>query len=940
MPLMPIRQELLINGAWTDFTGDTRGSNRIDIRRGFSSEQATLSAGSANFTLGDPTGIFNNRNPNSPYFGKVGRNTQYRCGLDTGVVSARILGMNTKGTITYDGSTIWTADKASLDITGDLDVRVDVEPDDWRGRAGTILAGKYEISGNQRSWTLITDPFGYAIFKWSNTGSLVTALQATSTVAVAASGRQSIRATIDVDNGAAGWTVTFYTAPTLSGTYTQLGAAVTGSGTTAIFNSTARLEVGTINNAAGPRGSLTTGLNSDPLVGKVYGMELRSGIGGSVVALMDATAQTEGTTSWVNGLNTWTLTGSTFLSSQDFRFWGELPNRGYRWDSTGSDVTAPAQAGDLIQRYTQGTKALRSPIYRNLSQYDNDGYWPMEDDFGATNIGAVDGRSGYKTNADFGTSVALPGTAGTLVFSDDTGYASGVAKTGQTSTGIAYVLFYFKFETAPTSTVTFFTTYFSGGTNYRADFKTDGASYTITIINQDGAVLATQVVSVGQPVTNWTAMRLLLDQDVGNVDYALGWYGIGGPVLYGISGSYVGIAGRATSWISYGFTGKFGFQLAHTVLSRFELPFVDNSFIKSTNGFIGESWSKRALRLAAEEKLNVFVEALTQYDGTEYGPFMGVQSTRKVIDLLQECADVAGGLLYAPRDKFGLAIRGNYAMQNRAAVTLDYSAKVLSGQLQPDEVGDFVRNDITVSRPNGSFSRAVKTSGPLNVSDPDVDPQGVGLYDVSLSRNTSTDDELDEQAYRELLIGTWDEMRYSGVQLETHRAPYVASASLTAAARGLDIGSRADITNLPVWLFPRTASLLVRGYSETLVNMTQTISLNTTPYGPYVTGVWGSPTTSLWGPASTTLKSAITSTATSMTIRTPDVYEPWSTTASYTIELAGEQILVPAAGAGARTLVSGFYEQVLTGVTRSVNGVIKGQVAGESVNLVNAGRWA
>src|SRR3954471_7869310 len=75
---LPIKQELLINGVWTDITSSTRNSDNVNITRGFSSEQANLSSSQATFTLNNRDGKFSNRNPTSPYYRQIGRNTQYR----------------------------------------------------------------------------------------------------------------------------------------------------------------------------------------------------------------------------------------------------------------------------------------------------------------------------------------------------------------------------------------------------------------------------------------------------------------------------------------------------------------------------------------------------------------------------------------------------------------------------------------------------------------------------------------------------------------------------------------------------------------------------------------------------------------------------------------------------------------------------------------------
>lgn len=199
------------------------------------------------------------------------------------------------------GNYVSTPDAASLDITGDIDIRARIAADDWTPAAEDSIIAKYNATGNQRSYALQIDTTGVLMLRWSNDGTA--ALSASSTVPTGFTDGTThwIRATLDVDNGAAGKTATFYTSED-GVTWTQLGAAVTTGGTTSIFASTAVLEIGT--NSSG-----TTAFFS----GKFFEGEVRSGIGGTIVAAPNATAST-GTVTDTTPL-TWTLQGTAYVSS-------------------------------------------------------------------------------------------------------------------------------------------------------------------------------------------------------------------------------------------------------------------------------------------------------------------------------------------------------------------------------------------------------------------------------------------------------------------------------------------------------------------------------------------------------------------------------------------------------------------------------------------------
>jgi len=167
-----------------------------------------------------------------------------------------------------------TPDHASLDITGDLDIRVDLAMTDWTPTAAQTLIGKYLTTGNQRSYRLRVNTTGTLDLIWTTTG--VTAIVVASTVPIPATdgARLGVRATIDVDDGAGNHVVTFYTSPDFVA-WTQLGDPVSTVGTTSIHSGSSPMEIG-LNSGA-----------SERLVGRVWRAEVRNGIAGTVVASPD-----------------------------------------------------------------------------------------------------------------------------------------------------------------------------------------------------------------------------------------------------------------------------------------------------------------------------------------------------------------------------------------------------------------------------------------------------------------------------------------------------------------------------------------------------------------------------------------------------------------------------------------------------------------------------
>jgi hypothetical protein len=212
-----------------------------------------------------------------------------------------------------------TPDTAALDITGDIDVRVDVELDNWLqpGPNGQALAGKWNGSGDQRSWVFWIWA-GTLAFSWSTSGANATAVTAPS-VALAtvpwSSGRRIVRATLDVNNGAGGWTAAFYHGDSMTGPWTLIQQQVTTAGTTSIFSGTANQFVGHIDNPDLAQNA----------AGKFYKTQIRSSIDGTIVANPDFAAQAIGAGSFADSTGkTWTLNGAAEIAGFD---WVDLSDR-------------------------------------------------------------------------------------------------------------------------------------------------------------------------------------------------------------------------------------------------------------------------------------------------------------------------------------------------------------------------------------------------------------------------------------------------------------------------------------------------------------------------------------------------------------------------------------------------------------------------------------
>jgi hypothetical protein len=945
--VLPIKQEMLIGGTWTDITAYTRDAADVNITRGFSGQQSALAPGSATFTANNRDYFFSNRSPSSVNYKVIGRNTQYRVSLTE---ATPWLWMNdySDSDGNYDGARAGTADKAVLDITGDIDIRVDCRPDNLRGGHGMVLASKYNTGSADRSWLFWLDRMGYLRFRWSTDGTSAGAHDVISTATVSALRRQAFRVTLDVNNGGGGWTLTFYTADTISGSWTQLGSTAGSTPTTSIYSGGAALFVGAIQLSTATSG--TYGRNqfsiggeeiTNPFVGRIYRAQVYSGIGGTLVADMNATAQTAGTTSWSDGLataNTWVLRGSAEITKQNYRFWGELGDLPQEWDVSGTDIFGQMTPYDILSRLQQGAKSLQSAVYRNLIRFSNtstgtsgtlDGYWPMENGSQATTPSPAVGTYGTMSNAAFGTDEDFPGTTGVLTFSSDAGKASGggLAISTTSSTGVVTLLLYFRAPSVPGADVNLINFYLVAGTTYRVAITVSTATYKLDITNSSGTSLLSTTVAFGtggepdQPL----AMRVMLTQNGGNVDYEWAWYPIGGANLFGVSGNYAGTVGRSKNWISPAFTGKSGWWIAHVATMREDVDWEGSAFIGSTNAYVDERAEDRFARLCREQGVPYWIVGRTYSGDFEpgVGEPCGPQTSQSFVALITECANLDRGLIYAPRDKFGLTLRLHNSLINRECVELDYAQNHLSSPLVPRDDLYLARNDVTVQNGTGGSARYVRTSGTLNVNEPSTDQNGIGTFDPGpVTRIASDDDRLPALAQEEVFLGTWDELRYPSVTVRRERSVIVADTLLDADILDADLGDALRLVNLPAQLPPDGVELLMIGYAENLQNRGHGITWNTQPYGPYrsLNDLSGSDLARARLAASSSfLTSSLTSGATSFTVTTSTglLWRTGSSSPTFPIEImiGGEEMSVG-------SIAGATSPQTFSSVTRSVNGEV------------------
>ena len=171
------------------------------------------------------------------------------------------------------GNYLSVPNSTGFDITADITVVARIALDDWTPGASSTIASKWVTTGNQRSWKFDVTTAGALNFGWTTNGTNLTFVSASSSAnlsALAPGAWKWVAATLDVDNGASGRSVRFWTSDDGT-TWTQLGTTQTLGTVTSVFNGTAYIRV--------------SGLGDDTqhFAGNVSHLSVRDGIGASGV---------------------------------------------------------------------------------------------------------------------------------------------------------------------------------------------------------------------------------------------------------------------------------------------------------------------------------------------------------------------------------------------------------------------------------------------------------------------------------------------------------------------------------------------------------------------------------------------------------------------------------------------------------------------------------
>lgn len=866
-------------GVWTDIAldfddddggGRISGDAAVTITRGKAATAQRAAPMQCDFTIFNRDGKYLSRNPRSPLWGQLTQNTECRV---VALPEQTYLSFPLRNATNKNA---YAPDSATLDITTDMELRIDLEMINQDIHNFTIMS-KYLTTGNNRSWVLLLVD-NKPVFGWSNLGTIAAFRSATATAELPV-GRQCIRVQFDGNNGAGGVTVTFSTAATIAGPFTQLGAAVTSAGTSSLFVGTADVEIGSANN--GSLGIVFTHEDASYLLeAKVYGVQLYSNLTGTLAAEADFTGLDFDDTTYSDGTTTWQWASNIEVASDRIRFSGQLPKWPAEWDRTGTDIRSPVTAYGLFQRLNEAVSDLDSPMSRYYQSITTlAGYWRGEDASDSTQLASqlATARAAAATGITYAAESTLPGSNALFTLSETSQVFGAFGP--HTATGEHAFTFAFFADDSPSIDVPVIS---YSTDQWTLQFTLGTGGYIFTFTSRDGTVLDTSTTGYGAGAEpgNWLVIVCECEQSGGNVNYAINWRTQNPSLGYAISGSWAGLVGKLVSWKCAPIPASSGLStlaLGHIAGNLSIDDFLEDVHLTSFRGHTGETALERLIRLCAEEGIYLRINSTP----TDRSAIMGPQLIDTLLNNFNDCAETDRGVLAEIRYRLGIEYTTRAALENRQRMEVSYTDSILSDTPVTDENPN-VFNDVIAQRNNGSYSRSVTTTGNKSV---DV----IGPYPFSKQFNVFSDAQTQDLAGFIRHIGSWDEDKYENVAFQMERDQILNDPALFAALVGLDICSVLSLTDLPDWLPTRPAEIMIDAYAERLTRFQWGIISATSPARVYNTASWNDKQRTLIGSNSSVLDAGINDSVTSFDVACDEVYGKWAFTSAFDIEIDGRE---------------------------------------------------
>lgn len=922
--------ELYYNGAWNDITDDLRVATApVTITRGLTSESTSQAAPTAcTCDLDSRNYRYSRRNPTSPLYGLIGRNTPFRVGYTVGSPWAEFADGDP---LTYES--LFVNDDPALDVTGDLDLRVDIALEDW-GRS-QILALRAVPSTNY-SWVLMIEE-GVLAFQWYPDGTWATRTFRTATEAVKGyhGQRLAVRVTLDVDDGAGGHEVRFYLGRTVDDADDEwhlLGEPVTtSSGTTSLFAPSAYMEIG----AGFSAHNIATNGGYIPVMrGRAYALQLRDGIGGTVKVDMSTTAAEAGGTTFVDATGlTWSRGGTAALTNKHTRMAGEVPAWPPTRDLSGNDNYVSINPSGVTRRMDAGRKPQDSALLRYLKAQGPIECWPLTDGAETSGGRSLNGSPDMVLDLDAGTAAPKWGQGSladwiepvVLLPSGSDGRLKGSTTRAASAASGWSVDFLYAGRQDLDVTIADHGELTDAdprvGFTLGLDVSADEITLTTASVGDTSSSVSLQNTITGAGVFDGRIHHIRLTTQLSGINSVYEIF------VDGVSRSVGTATGKASEAVSFIRPTWFYSAVTEDIPSIGYITYWGATAPTAADvyaaaiGFQGERAGARIERLAADAGYSVSVAGESSYQQP-----MGVQGRKRLRELLAEAAQTDFGFLLDARDRAEIIHRGQSTLWNQApALVLDFSAGLISPPFRPVDDDKLTENDVSVKREYGSrAARETLDSGEMSVLDV---PDGVGRYDTEYTYSLYTDAQARQVASMRVHLGTYAGVRYARITLNL--ANDRVHAMLDDILR-TDVGDLIRLTGLPPDHGPDDVDVLVTGYTEDAGPNGWTITFNCVPGEPWTALTIGVEGRDRIDTAGCELAADLDETATAVDVLTTALYR-WVDSATYPTDFpfevrTGGEVMRVTACTGT-TLAQTFT------VVRGINGVTKSHSSGQPIRL-------
>jgi hypothetical protein len=905
--------ELLLSGVWTSIKSDVVRPG-ISITRGLQDEADHASPAQCQLRVNNRFGKYSPRNPVGPLYGKIGRNTPIRVGLNnTGIDDGPVFDSSSKVGATSTGNLSWNhspnpgsaVSGVLVFVVQNIGITDEVLSVTYDGVPLTEVPNSPVIHS-----TGLEDGVLYAFFLGENIPSTKTSVPILVTV----------NATGSVKDAAC-YTVTSNSLKTEVDVVATLDSGGVADPSVNLVTTRKTFIAAALHSGQDAIGSVTTGTGYTRIsVGTDFGAQ--------VCDYVRRTATPQPTPPGTIAVN-WTSTieeaGIIAVAIRDSltypRFYGEVSDWPQEWTHveltscppTGTpfnDAGVPMTAQGILRRLGQGQTPLKSAVERYSVLTNAWIYWPLNDLTRATLGEPAIGDNRFTLRRK-GSSLVQPGNGelapwmsnGVLLRAGATvtSVSEGVVAMSPAVTVNHWAVDWAMRYDATEQEVTSMSVYdLSGEIIWRVRYVPTTTTVEVRLRTGGEGSTESVISSLSHPTSfdgELHAFRLDATQSGGNISYTVYVDGVAiiGPTTSGSTSlnqtgiskvRITGGAGNTSAASVWGHVAVWGDDGdTHSVPAAL-------SYFQALNGWLGEDAAQRILRLCNEESIVCRLD-VTGVSGTMMGP----QFEATLLELLQDAETTDTGILYEPREFLGLAYRSRAAMANQPVMaTIDHNTQC-GIEVRPTDDDQQTKNLIKVNRKDGSSFTIGQFTGPLSVLPP---PSGVGVYDEEVTVNVFGDGKpIEDEAGWLLHLGTVDEARFPDIVLTLgYRGGPCAAADSPVLAQ-LDVGERFLITNIPQWLLPDDADQLARGFIEGIGTGTHKLGMNATPASPYNMMIYSPAVTGgiyKLDTAGSVLAAAATDTATTMQIATDLVLgPPWVTNDAefpFDLRMSGERLTV------------------------------------------------